>query len=73
MTNETEKLCKNCAWNVGCSCTNIGKIHEYKEDHSGCDDELEYSYYEGGYFNVGDNFGCIHFKPKPDGVNADED
>lgn len=26
------------------------------------DDELVYSYNEGGGFKVGDNFGCVHFE-----------
>ena len=28
------------------------------------DDMLVYSYQEGGYFHVGQNFGCVHFKPR---------
>lgn len=34
---------------------------EFGQDDSARDDMLIYAYQEGGYFEVGANFGCIHF------------
>jgi hypothetical protein len=34
------------------------------ETDKSLNDTIEYSYDEGGCFEVGDNFGCIHFKKK---------
>ena len=59
-----KRICKNCVWQKGRECTNNGKLHEYDygtQDNEN-DDHLIYSYYENGSFEVGDNFGCIHFK-----------
>ena len=44
-------------------CRNYDKLDE---DHGvGKDnDQLSYSYNEGGYFQVGDFFGCVHFKQR---------
>ena len=65
-----EKLCKNCKWrDEGGFCVNEGKIYEDGygrggRDSSTSDDCLIYSFYEGGDFWVGENFGCVHFKEK---------
>lgn len=59
--------CVQCIFRYHGYCTNDDKIHEddwrqlseeEKKDH------LIYSYYEGGGFVVGENFGCIHWRNK---------
>ena len=59
-----EKICKNCKWREDRVCMNDGKIHEkdYEKRDNANDDHLVYSYYESGGFEVGDNFGCVHFE-----------
>ena len=44
-------------------CTSDRLVEEYS-DNDGRDDQLVYSYNESGGFQVGDNFGCIHWAPK---------
>lgn len=59
-----KRVCKNCKWRdeEGHDCQN-SKI---KEGVSGerKDDELVYSFPEGGGFWVGENFGCVHWEEK---------
>jgi hypothetical protein len=54
--------CKDCKYNVKHICTN-DKLSEdggfTKEEKT---DMLIYSYLEGGTFEVGDLFGCVHFE-----------
>ncbi len=58
-----EKICKNCHWRVEGFCTNDLKLHEkdHRERFNEHDDHLVYSYLEDGGFEVGENFGCVHF------------
>lgn len=59
--NEVEKKCKNCDWRSPSGhCQNDTKIFE-NNDRERTNDQLVYAYDEGGYFLVGDNFGCVHF------------
>ena len=59
-------ICRNCKWRVNGNCENEGKIHEdnYNKISNLNDDHLIYSYYESGSFQVGENFGCIHWTKK---------
>jgi hypothetical protein len=61
--------CKDCDWWVNCYCKNDGKIGEClcskNKDNI---DQLSYSYNEGGAFQTGPMFGCVHFKEKK--INA---
>jgi len=62
-----KRICKNCDWREGRLCGNCDKLHEEgatddKENVN--DDHLGYTYNESGSFEVGDNFGCVHFKKK---------
>lgn len=43
-------------------CDNREKIHE--EEELGSTDHLAYSYYEGGSFFPGPDFGCVHHKER---------
>ena len=61
-----KKVCKNCQWRGteknprNCQCP---KIHEkWSGEENINDDCMAYSYDEGGWFEVGDNFGCVHFE-----------
>jgi hypothetical protein len=56
-------LCKNCKYRSEMKTCNHYKIDEADVDKS---DEiyLEYPYQEGGWFEVGDNFGCVLFDKK---------
>jgi hypothetical protein len=59
--------CKNCDWRSRDGvCDNEQKIHEDMCAKPGGDqaDCLVYSYYEGGAFWVGPEFGCVHWKEK---------
>ena len=59
--------CKDCKWrDASGTCTNDDKLHEEDYDHMGKDtkDHLVYSYYEGGWFLVGELFGCIHWQKR---------
>jgi len=58
--------CRDCAWRDSAGeCINNDKIHEDDfEARSETSDHLIYSYDESGGFWVGQNFGCIHWKPK---------
>lgn len=64
--HNTFGLCKNCKHrNKLRRCENNEKIYENDVPDKGIkDDSLSYSYIEGGYFEVGDNFGCVHFTAK---------
>ena len=69
--------CKTCAYWVkikiadpnpklkdymaGASCE-CPKLMENYGEHA--PDTLVYSYFEGGYFWTGPDFGCIHWEPK---------
>lgn len=57
--------CKDCLHrnkNRICCCERIREPYELEDN--GRDDCLEYCYNEGGVFEVGDYFGCVHFKKK---------
>jgi hypothetical protein len=57
-----KRVCSRCYWrNREKFCTNE-KINDYGGISPIAIDELRYSYHEGGGFEVGDNFGCVHFK-----------
>ena len=58
--------CKDCYWrDNGRYCSNENAIDEnYGQGRGYNDDRLIYSYQEGGAFEVGDKFGCVHFKSK---------
>lgn len=69
--------CKDCEWrNKDRYCTNDTKIDEDCGQGRGDDDDkMIYSYRECGGFQVGDNFGCVHFTPLASndiGVNNNE-
>jgi len=55
--------CRDCDWWKGGTCYNEKKTGEAL-CWSGTDniDQLSYSYYEGGRFDTGPMFGCVHFK-----------
>jgi hypothetical protein len=56
--------CKDCIFNVNHVCENekLSENHDFTEEER--IDMLIYSYQEGGRFEVGDLFGCIHFDKK---------
>ena len=58
--------CKDCEWRDEYRyCMNREKLDEnWHQGFGENDDRLIYSYQEGGVFQVGDNFGCVHFKKK---------
>jgi len=56
--------CKDCKFNKGGDCVSE-KIGERSGDDD-TDDQLIYSYDEGGGFEVGDYFGCVHFESRVD-------
>lgn len=54
--------CKDCAWWKNRHCQNEEKIGEdicWDADKN--IDQLSYSYNEGGWFQTGPMFGCVHF------------
>lgn len=56
--------CKDCVFRVKGNCLNP---HLTDEEYNPDFDKtvgLKYSYDEGGWFEVGEYFGCIHFKDK---------
>lgn len=56
--------CKDCVFHVKGNCLNP---HLTDEEYNPDFDKtvgLKYSYDEGGWFEVGEYFGCIHFKDK---------
>ena len=62
--------CKDCVWreerlkgNMVCENPHLTE-YLYRDDSVSKEDCLFYSYDEGGWFEPGDNFGCIHFKEK---------
>ncbi len=62
------KTCQNCKhWKRICpehsygECENNAKIHENFHQTTDEADHLIYSYYEGGNFSTGKDFGCVHF------------
>lgn len=71
----TMEHCKNCRWWENSECTNRVKIGEpmsIDADISGLTDQLCYSYDEGGYFDTGPEFGCVHFAPKNPDFGVDK-
>ena len=65
-------ICKNCDWwDNERLCQNSNKIFSdgYHNPETTNDDQLMYEYNEDGSFEVGDNFGCVHFIKK---VNNEE-
>ena len=53
--------CKNCKHRDEKGyCLNEKVSEEFGQD--GRDDSLIYDYQESGGFQVGDNFGCVHFR-----------
>jgi hypothetical protein len=59
------KTCSSCKWWEDSFCANWNKIkeNEGKEDSvSKNTDRLIYTYHEGGGFQTGPNFGCVHHK-----------
>lgn len=62
-------LCGECRWRDADEYCTCPKIHEYGRHAKGAneaEDHLIYSYSEGGYFWVGEKFGCVHGERKPD-------
>ena len=62
--------CKDCVFRV---VNKVGEkvcknLHLFeagdKEEEIDKEDSLQYSYNEGGWFEVGDNFGCVHFQDR---------
>jgi len=54
--------CKDCKWRDEDGNCNNDKLHEDSPEYrSKANDHLIYSYYEGGDFWVGPDFGCVHF------------
>lgn len=55
--------CKDCEWWKDKYCQNETKLHEneYLNENENID-ELDYSYNEGGSFQTGPMFGCVHFR-----------
>jgi hypothetical protein len=59
--------CKYCKYRNEQNVCKNNKIDEPDVDKTdNC--YLEYSYSEGGWFTVGDFFGCILFEPKDRGL-----
>ena len=56
--------CKDCTHMIDGYCFNTKKICEEAPRNPSDTDCLCYEFYEGGRFLVGDDFGCIHFKPR---------
>jgi len=54
--------CKDCLYNVKHFCENEKLSEDFGFTEEEKNDMLVYSYQEGGRFEVGDMFGCIHFK-----------
>ena len=55
--------CKDCDWWKNKHCLNKEKIGEnicWDEDKN--IDQLSYQYNEGGSFQTGPMFGCVHFR-----------
>ncbi len=61
-----EKICKNCKFrDEDRYCQSVFLYENGMGDDDNKDDNaLVYSYFEGGSFRVGDNFGCVHFEEK---------
>lgn len=58
-----KRICKNCKWRDEKEyCTN-NKLREWDGNEEE-EDELVYSFNEGGGFLVGKNFGCVHWEGK---------
>ena len=58
-------FCKDCKFKSSYGkCTNHDKIDE-GHGVGEKNDQLSYSYVESGSFEVGDYFGCVHFKKQP--------
>ncbi len=61
-------LCKDCRFRGEDRYCENKKLTErdfdYKAELNTNDDYLIYSYFESGGFEVGDNFGCVHFEAK---------
>lgn len=55
--------CKDCAHRADGYCDS-GKLVESFDEDCDSDDQMVYSYQEGGAFKVQDYFGCVHFKEK---------
>ena len=48
-----------------CTCKSIKEDTDWSSDKQiNESNNLTYSYFENGWFYVGDNFGCVHFKKK---------
>ena len=45
-------------------CTNDNLTEGYGGSDNETDDMLVYSFQEGGWFSVGENFGCVHHEEK---------
>ena len=64
--------CKTCKYHstettdniIENECLHLKIREDYDLPTDDKDDELLYSYHEGGWFVTGDNFGCIHHKEK---------
>lgn len=62
--------CKDCVFRqVNCNTRESVCLSPYLTDDAYDQDfdrtkGLKYSYDEGGWFEVGDYFGCVHFKDK---------
>jgi len=62
------EFCKDCFYrDNNRHCNNLEKIRETgAKPQSNADDSLIYDYNEGGGFEVGDFFGCVHFTTRKD-------
>ena len=70
-TLKTIGICKNCTyWNIEGNKKSVGLCTSDKlsEDYyiigHPADDMLIYPYVEGGWFETGPNFGCVHWMEK---------
>jgi hypothetical protein len=61
------KTCSSCKWRINNNCSNAEKIKEKEfllTQNEENIDKLIYSFDDGGSFQVGPNFGCIHHEVK---------
>lgn len=56
--------CKDCVFRVEGRCTNPHLTDDHYNKDFDQTTSLKYSFDEGGWFEVGDYFGCVHFKQR---------
>ena len=49
-----------------CDSGKIQEVGVFGDYPAGRSEMLIYPYHEGGYFETGQNFGCVHFEQKED-------